>query len=60
MIRMYIHVGYVDPVCDSKEDTDIQYHQMLERLLTAICESGMKYELMVASHNEESVQRTVK
>ena len=50
----------MDPVCDSKDYTDKQYHQMLEQLMTAIYKSSMKYQLMVASHNEESVQRAVK
>jgi len=49
--------GYEDPIWPSKEDTDTCYHHLLELLLNQV--KPGKLNVMVATHNEETVLHTV-
>ena len=46
-------MGYKDPVCDSKEDTDAQYNKLIETLMHA--QTQQRVSFMIASHNSHSV-----
>lgn len=50
-------MGYDDPIHDSYEDTCNMYDQVVETVLQRV--SHTPAEIMVASHNEESVQLAV-
>jgi proline dehydrogenase len=51
-------MGYADPIRPNKEATDESYNQAIKELLTRIKEGG-KVEMMVASHNQNSIETTV-
>eukprot|EP00618_Florenciella_parvula_P001226 CAMPEP_0119476612 /NCGR_PEP_ID=MMETSP1344-20130328/7058_1 /TAXON_ID=236787 /ORGANISM="Florenciella parvula, Strain CCMP2471" /LENGTH=563 /DNA_ID=CAMNT_0007510405 /DNA_START=82 /DNA_END=1773 /DNA_ORIENTATION=+ len=50
--------GYESPVHNCLEDTHACYHRAIDSCLDAIA-SGQKTELMVASHNQRSVEHTL-
>ena len=50
--------GYESPVHDALEDTHACYHRAIDSCLEAIAE-GRLAELMVASHNQQSVEHTL-
>ena len=50
-------MGYDDPIHDSYEDTCKMYDQVVDTVLHKV--SCTPAEVMVASHNEESVKRAV-
>ena len=45
---------YKDPIWESKENTDHNYHKLLDMLLRKMVESNYTC-VMVATHNENSV-----
>ncbi|XP_068934684.1 hydroxyproline dehydrogenase isoform X2 [Petaurus breviceps papuanus] len=49
-----------DPTQPSYEDTSRNYSRCLELMLGHVCRQGSRCQLMVASHNEESVHQAVK
>lgn len=52
-----VDMGYDDPIHNSYEDTCSMYDQVVETVLQRV--SHTPAELMVATHNEESVQLAV-
>jgi proline dehydrogenase len=52
-------MGYPNPIRPNKEATDESYNQAINELLTRIKDGG-KVEMMVASHNQHSIETTVK
>ena len=52
-----VDMGYDDPIHNSYEDTCSMYDQVVETVLQRVCHTPA--EVMVASHNEESVQLAV-
>lgn len=52
-------LGYPNPIHDSKEETDRCYDAVVEQLLRHRSERGPGLEVMVASHNKESIERAV-
>ena len=52
-------LGYPNPIHDSKEETDRCYDDVVEKLLRHRSERGPGLEVMVASHNKESIERAV-
>ena len=52
-------LGYESPIHDSKEETDRCYNELVELLLRHRSEHGPGLEIMVASHNKESIERAV-
>ena len=49
--------GYPDPIFGTKDGTDSNYHRLLEALLCRV--KGGRTHIMVASHNEQSVQLAI-
>ncbi|XP_043851482.1 hydroxyproline dehydrogenase [Dromiciops gliroides] len=54
------HSGTADPTQPNYEATSRSYTRCLELMLGHVCRQGSRYQLMVASHNEESVRQAVK
>lgn len=52
-------LGYESPIHDSKEETDRCYDEVVEKLLRYRSEHGPGLEVMVASHNQGSIERAV-
>lgn len=50
-------MGYDDPIHDSYEDTNQMYDKVVETILERVAHSPA--EVMVASHNEESVEKAI-
>jgi proline dehydrogenase len=51
-------MGYANPIHPNKEATDENYNKAIEELLSRM-KNGSKVELMVASHNQSSIETTV-
>ncbi|XP_039620879.1 hydroxyproline dehydrogenase [Polypterus senegalus] len=51
--------GYPDPVHKSWEDTNRSYHKSLNRMLEMAAQDRKRYNLIVATHNEESVKHAI-
>ncbi|XP_069505990.1 hydroxyproline dehydrogenase [Ambystoma mexicanum] len=51
--------GYADPINPDWEATNSSYQRSLDTLLELIATHGHRYNLIVASHNEESVKHAV-
>ncbi|XP_070572769.1 hydroxyproline dehydrogenase-like [Ptychodera flava] len=49
------NLGYEDPINDTYEDTSTCYNANLETMLDNIHRHGNRFNIFVASHNEESV-----
>ena len=54
-----VSMGYEDPIHPTKEATDNCYHKAISYLIEEVSKSD-KCNVMVASHNEESVRHAVK
>ncbi|XP_068099967.1 hydroxyproline dehydrogenase [Hyperolius riggenbachi] len=52
--------GYEDPIQPDWEATNKSYNRCLDKLLDLIGREGPRYNLIVASHNEESVLHAVR
>ena len=53
-------IGYEDPVNPTYEATSDMYHKVLEEVMLQIGQRKRgEVSVMVASHNEETVRRTV-
>jgi proline dehydrogenase len=50
---------YDDPIHVSKQDTDDNYNRNIEKVVMLMAQ-GEKIELMIASHNQESVELTLR
>ncbi|XP_053327130.1 hydroxyproline dehydrogenase [Spea bombifrons] len=51
--------GYGDPVQPDWEATNRSYQQSLDKMLDLIGQDGKRYNIIIASHNEESVLHAV-
>lgn len=51
---------YESPIHDTIEDTHACYNDSVEYLLRKSVRTGRKVELMVASHNQESIEKAIK
>lgn len=51
---------YETPVFDTKEETDENYNSTVEQVIQAISTTHPGSSIMIASHNQESVERAVK
>ncbi|XP_013420751.1 hydroxyproline dehydrogenase isoform X2 [Lingula anatina] len=51
--------GVPNPVCDSYKDTSSSYNRVVETMLHNISHCGEKCNIIVASHNEESVRKAI-
>ncbi|KAE8577636.1 hypothetical protein XENTR_v10022990 [Xenopus tropicalis] len=51
--------GYPDPIQQDWEATNQSYQRSLDKMLDLIGQNGQRYNLIVASHNEESVLHAV-
>uniref|UniRef100_A0A8C5QQX9 Proline dehydrogenase n=1 Tax=Leptobrachium leishanense TaxID=445787 RepID=A0A8C5QQX9_9ANUR len=51
--------GYSDPIQPDWEATNSSYQRSLDKMLDLIGRDGKRYNLIVASHNEDSVLRAV-
>lgn len=51
--------GYDNPVCDTIEDTHINYNSSMSKLIEKII-NNQKIEILVASHNEETIEQAFK
>ncbi|GAB1603224.1 hydroxyproline dehydrogenase-like [Argonauta hians] len=49
--------GYDDPVNDTYEDTCNRYERNVENMLIKISKYPLNYRIMIATHNEQSIQR---
>ncbi|KAM9451171.1 proline dehydrogenase 1, mitochondrial [Clarias gariepinus] len=54
-----VEIGYKDPINPDYESTNTMYHRCLEYILKEICHNRVA-NVMVASHNEETVKFTLK
>jgi proline dehydrogenase len=52
--------GYPDPIHDTIEDTHRTYNESVEFLLRHAVESDKKLEIMCATHNQHSIEMTIK
>ena len=50
---------YEDPIHATKEDTDNNYNRNVEKVVKLMAQ-GEKIEMMIASHNQESVENTLR
>ena len=53
-----VDMNYDDPIHNSKKETDDNYNRSLEKVVKLMA-AGKKVELMIASHNQESVEHTL-
>lgn len=53
-------MGYEDPIQPTIEDTHVNYHKAVDKILRQMKDDDeVKINMMIASHNEDSVQHTV-
>ncbi|XP_077996527.1 hydroxyproline dehydrogenase-like [Glandiceps talaboti] len=52
-------MGYEDPIQDSYEDTCLMYNQNLQMYLELIGRHGNRFNIIVASHNEDSISLAI-
>lgn len=52
-----VELGYPSPIQDSKADTHANYDRCMREMLQYVASEGC--EVMVATHNQESIERTV-
>lgn len=52
-------MGYEDPTCPTYEATTASFHKCLQEVLTRVSGNKENLNVMVASHNEDTVRYTI-
>ncbi|KAM4697688.1 hydroxyproline dehydrogenase [Rhinophrynus dorsalis] len=58
--RLAREKGYSDPIQPDWEATNRSYQRSLDKMLDLIGQDGQRYNLIIASHNEESVLHAIR
>lgn len=54
-----VELGYKDPIQDSIQDTHNSYNRAAELMLNRIRSPGSRDQVMLATHNEDSIHRAI-
>ncbi len=55
LLFCFLLLEYIDPIFATKQETDNNYNDILEDLLTRVANNN-RVSVMVATHNEDTVQ----